>query len=158
MMKWPILFAALAIAAPATAQTKVDEKVGAWSISGEKGDCLAFFGTPHGMVMIASPASNGENHGGIMFAQPGLAEDPAQNTMISLVGPSIFNGPMVVRPMEDTDPPIFWRAFPSATTIDAFPDIWQVRMTRGGAVLAEVKVSGFVAARASLRSCVEKTR
>ena len=157
-MKWPILFAALTIAAPAMAQTKVDEKVGAWRISGEKGDCLAFIGTPQGMVMIASPASGGENHGGIMFADPGLADDPAQDTMMSLAGPGIFNGPLVMKAMEDTDPPIYWRAFPSDTTIDAFPDSWQVRMTRGGATLAEVKVSGFAAARTALRACVQKTR
>jgi len=157
-MKWPILFAALLVAAPAMAQTKVDGTVGNWRISGEKGDCLVFLGTPQGMVMVASPASGGENHGGVMFAKPGLTDDPAQETSILLIGTGDFTGPFPTRPMEDTDPAIYWRAFPSDTTIDAFPDSWRVRMSRGGSTLAEVTVTGFTQARAALRQCVEKTR
>lgn len=157
-MKSPILLAALLVAAPAIAQTKVDERVGPWRVTGEAGDCLAFFGSPDGMVMVASPAAGGENHGGVMFAKPGFADDPARTTTMELGGAESFSLSFEVRPMDDTNPTIYWRSFASDTTIDAWPDAWLVRMKRGTDTMAQVTVTGFGAARSALRRCVAKTR
>jgi len=160
-MKLPILFATpfavLVAAAPATAQVKFDEKAGAWSITGEHGDCLAFLKTPQGMIAVLSPATTGENEGGIAVGGPGLSVE-TQETSLVLDGVSNFSGPMGVDPMQEGSPPIYWHSFPAATTIDSWPDSWRARLTRGGATVMEVKATGFTAARATLRRCIASTR
>ena len=158
-MKSAILLAAMLIVAPATAQEAFDETVGAWRVTGDKGDCVALLGKPQGMVMVLSPASGGENSGGLMVTKPGLTDDSARQTFLTMSGPGTLAGASITKPMDESDDPaIYWRPFPDGSAVDAFPDSWRVKLTRDGSTLVDVPATGFAAARTALKRCVAETR
>ncbi|MDF7773873.1 hypothetical protein P1X14_01330 [Sphingomonas sp. AOB5] len=157
-MKWLIALA-FASVVPVAAQAQVKEMpmetVGAWKVSGKGGDCLVGFMTPQGMLMIASPATTGENQGGMMIAKPGLTVADGPGQPLQLSGPPTMAGER--RAIGYSDMPGYWLSFPAATTIDAFPDSWRFKVTKDGATVVDLNVTGFVAARAALRRCVQQT-
>lgn len=157
-MKWLIALA-FTLVVPVAAQAQVKEfpmeQVGPWKVSGKGGDCLVGFMTPNGMLMIASPATGGENQGGMMIAKQGLTVTDGPGQPIELSGPPSFAGSRTA--IGYSDMPGYWMSFPSATTIDAFPDSWRFKVTKDGATLMDLNITGFTAARAALRRCVTQT-
>lgn len=157
-MKLPILFAAVSLLMPATAQAQArfEQAVGNWSVGGEGGDCAASTIVGDDLVMIYSPASGGENHGGITVSRFSLTVADDEQATLVLSGNWSWAGKHSV--IGYADPAGYWTAFPSDDTADEFPDGWTSIVRRDGNTLITVSVKGFAAALPVLHACVEKTR
>lgn len=156
-MKLPVAIAIVMFAVPGTALAQdFSQRVGDWNVSGSGGDCAMSAGSAEGMIMFASPASGGENEGGLALAGPDSWNVVAGRAVIRYGGPGAWAGehPSMGTPEFNG----YWTALESRTQLDAFPDSWQVKAWKDGTLLVDFPVKGFKAALQALRSCAEQTK
>jgi hypothetical protein len=157
-MKLTWLFALTLAGIPtvAQAQTRVSEKAGAWEVTGEGGDCGIGLMNQTGLLMIVSPATGGENQGGIMISKMGIDVPDGPGATLEIADTGAFAGAhALVGTRADS---VYWLAFPTASTVDTFSDAFRLKVTRDGKTQVDMQVTGFAAARAALKRCVESTR
>lgn len=160
MTKWPILLAAAACLMPATAlaQKEMSDRIGEWTLVGKGGDCMIMSGSPDtGLVAVASPATGGENSGGLFLSRDGLSvpNGPGVGT-VTISGNTAWDGAHSVGGVSEIS--AFWVAFPDARTVEGFADRWSLTVERDGKTEIQASVSGFRAANAALKRCVTETR
>lgn len=158
-MRWPILLAGAACLMPAAAhaQKEMNETVGNWSLSGTDGDCMIATTTPQGIIAIASPATGGENNGGVILSREGLTVPPGRSVAaLTFTGAGGFSGDHPGTGYPDIS--AYWVGFPDTRTPDGFSDSWRVTAVRDGKTEIDMTVTGFKAARAALWRCVAETK
>lgn len=157
-MRWPILLTLAVTMMPsaAHAQRTMEEMVGAWKLSGTGGDCMISIGSRQGLVAIASPATGGENHGGIILSLDGVEVRDSDWATMTFSGSGPYAGEHRLTPYSDISG--YWTSFPSARAIDGFPDRWRVMVERDDVTIMDVSVTDFARARAALWRCVEATK
>ncbi|MBX3564684.1 MAG: hypothetical protein KF730_08925 [Sphingomonas sp.] len=147
------IIALAAFAGTASAQT---EKVGPWSISGSKGNCIA---ATAGEVRLAlvSPDPGGKNYGALVLAGPkDWAIEDGKGYWLWFKGPEGWAG--VHRGIGKRSVNGYWMPFERATQVDLLPDSWRFQATLDSVQIADFPVTDFHGALAALRRCVERTR
>jgi hypothetical protein len=157
-MRWPILLALAVTTMPtaAHAQRSMEETIGAWKLTGTGGDCMISVRSGKGLVAIASPATGGENHGGMIISADGVEVQNSDRATLTFTGSGAFAGEHPLTPYSDISG--YWRSFPSPRAIDGFPDRWRVMVERDDVTIMDVSVTDFTRARAALWRCVDATK
>lgn len=159
-MKWSILLVGAACLMPATAhaQKEITDRIGDWTLVGKGGDCMIMTGAPDtGLVAVASPASGGENPGGMFLSKDGMSvpDGPGVGT-VTISGNASWDGPHSLGGASEIS--AFWVAFPDTRTVDGFADRWSLKVERNGKIEIQASVTGFRAANAALKRCAAETK
>lgn len=144
----------MALVVPAAAGAE-DSVVGRWKIQGSGGTCSASTTFPGDFIlMVFSRPPGGENEGGLMFGNPvswKVVDGPAE---IDLVGTGSVKGKRAVHGYAALSG--YWLAFADASEMGRYPDEWQLKAIKDGAVLIDQPVTQFKAAVAALAVCAAK--